>query len=236
MIQNRDPPFFDILVHSDQQQYLEMRESLSSDKKRYQRYHRTDTFDSILEDIKKFCVRHDGDDWKRSLVCGVCWLKGCIGINVKQLMLLLNKSKSNINGVLAKIGYVQDSSSDLKRELIEAIPFLRLNYLEQRFWTIRVNPTQTPVPSYFSSSEISSPEMPQFDSTPQPKRHTYPLIDLPGGDEIKKLFNVIDLKIEAGKECGIDPERFDFFADPVCCCPAGWISQNSNPNDIVSYA
>ena len=233
-MQKKDPPFFDILVHSDQQQYLELRENLSSEKNRYQRYHRTDAFDSILEEIKKFCVRHEADDWKRNLVCGVCWLKGCIGVNVKQLMLLLNKSKSNINGVLAKIGYVQDSSSDLKKDLIDAIPFLRGNYLEQRFWTIRVNPTQTPVPSYFSS-EISSPEITQFDTTPQPKR-AFPLIEVPGGDEIKKIYHVIDLKIEAGRECGIDPESYDFFSDPVCCCPAGWIAQVNTPNDLVSYA
>ena len=231
---NLTPPFFEILTSTDKEKYMQLRKSFSSEKNRYQRYHRMDAFDSTLEEIRKFCIKKDSDDWKRCVVCGICWLKGALGINVKQLMLLLCKSKSNINGVLSKIGYMQDQSSEKKKNLVETIPFLRGNYLEQRFWTIRVKPNEDTSDS-FNSSEVSSPEVVQAE-TPQPYvRKEYPLIDVPGGDVIKNIFDVINLKIEAGRECGIDPESLDFFSDPICCCPAEWITPIPS-NEMISFA
>ncbi|EAX93246.1 hypothetical protein TVAG_156100 [Trichomonas vaginalis G3] len=241
------PPYLDILVEEDRGRYLELRNNLCSDKMRYQRFRRTDTFDLILEEIHKFCIRNDSDDWKRCLVCGVCWLSSYIGINVKQLRILTDKSKSNINGVLAKLGYVQVQNTQHKKELIEAIPFLKGNYLEQRFWTIRSNPINTPCYSSGSDS-ASSPEMASspettsipevnYSQTPQPiiPRNLVGISADPNVYDMPNLFNVLDLKIRDGAVCGLEPSEIDFFADPVCCCPAGWIIPSISSQELLSY-
>ena len=238
--------FLEILVEADQQRYIELRDSLSSEKNKYQRFHRTDAFDSLLEQIKNFCIRGDDDDWKRCMVCGVCWPPNCIGVNVKQLMLTTGKSKSNINGVFTKMGYMVDSMNlDLKRELIDTIPFLKGNYLEQRFWTIRVNNSKTPIPKH-EDSFMSSPEMSSM--TPEPK-HTMmeAVIGQPGfntpapnpsviGDEMKTIFDIFSFEIKES-ECGehgmID---CDFFSDPACCCPSEWFTPTEPINNMLSFA
>ena len=240
--------FLDILVESDQKRYIELRDSLSSEKNKYQRFHRTDAFDNLLEQIKKFCIRGDDDDWKRCMVCGVCWPPNCIGVNVKQLMVTTGKSKSNINGVFTKMGYLVDSMNlDLKRELIDTIPFLKGNYLEQRFWTIRVNNSKTPVPkrddSFMSSPELSS-------MTPEPKHAIQTIIHqqqpsqnhnlqqqhIPMGDEMKSIFDIFSFEIK-DSECG-EHNLFDcdFFSDPACCCPSEWFTPTSPANSMISFA
>ena len=236
------PPYLNILVSSDQEQYAELRSALSSEKRRYQRFRRTDSFDEILNEIRHFCIRGNEDDWKRCLVCGICWPDGCIGVNVKQLALLINKSKSNINGVLAKLGYVSDnSSSEFKHRLIECLPILRGNHLEQRFWTIRYNPTMTPKPDY-NSVQISSPEesthsgeQKKISETPEPVRpHN---IDVPGGESVKSMFDITEMKICDHHECGAFCENFDFFSDAACCCQAEWFnSTDSSAEDMFSFA
>ena len=242
----KKPHFLDILVEADQKAYLELRDSLSSEKNKYQRFHRTDAFDSLLEQIKKFCIRHDDDDWKRCMVCGVCWPPNCIGVNVKQLMQTTGKSKSNINGVFTKMGYTVDTMNlDLKRELINTIPFLKGNYLEQRFWTIRVNNTKTPIPKRDDSS-MSSPEWSSL--TPEPKHLMVQALDsqrpnaqkeaqnLPFSDELKSTFDIFsfDLKdFECGEHNIVDS---DFFSDPACCCPSEWFTPTQSPGNMISFA
>lgn len=241
MIQE-EPSYLNILVDADKRRYGELRNFLRSEKMRYQRFHRMDTFDQILDEIRKFCIQGDEDDWKRCLVCGVCWMNGYTGINVKQLRYLTDKSKSNINGVLAKLGYIQVQSIQLKKELIETIPFLKGNYLEQRFWTIRSNPLSQHSNSNSSDSasspelSVSSPE--QYQSqTPQPymNEKKYNLVDMPKGEEIQNMFSVLDLKIRDGAVCGLDPSEIDFFADPICCIPAGLMIPCVNSNELLSF-
>lgn len=230
-------PFLDFLVEADRKRYLELRSTFCSDKMRYQRFKRMDTFDLILEELRRFCIKNDEDNWKRCLVCGVCWLNGYTGINVKQLRILTDKSKSNINGVLAKLGYVIVQNTQHKKDLIEAIPFLRGNYLEQRFWTIRLNPLNSNYNNINSDSQ-SSPEYPSspinISQTPQPTMKNE-LIDIPNGNEITNIFSVVDLKIKNGAVCGMDPTEIDFFADPICCCPAGWIIPSIDTRELLSF-
>lgn len=229
-----DVPYFNILVESDQTKYLELRKLLTSDNMRYQRNRRVYTFDSILDKIHSFCIRGDEDDWKRCMVCGVCWLNGLLAINVKQLQILTDKSKSNINGVLAKLGYSQAQNGVHKKELIDALPFLKGNYLEQRFWTIRVKPTSCQSPSSSCSEYASSPEV-QYSETPQPSIH-FDLVEPPCSRDLKNLFNVIDMKIFDGLECGADPNEIDFFGDVTCCCPAEWINPMAPTESLLTFA
>ena len=234
-------PYFDILVKSDQEGYLELKTSLSSEKRRYQRFHRTDSFEEIITEIKKFCIRNDCDDWKRCLVCGICWPQGCIGINVRQLALLIDKSKSNINGVFAKMGYVSDQGNiEFKRSLVEFLPILRGNHLEQRFWTIRYNPAMTPIAEY--SRQCSSPEdinksnevdmITHQSYTPEPMVRE---VDIPAKESLQDIFDKYEMKIRTDHECGTNCQLFNFFSDATCCCPHEWFGPSSSTENFFSF-
>lgn len=134
------PEFFELLSQDDQRQYQELQSKVGAPENRYNRNKRLQTFNEILDEIRFFCQRNDSDDWRRYLVCGVCWvgLNREIAINTRQLRLLIIKSKSTINGALAKMGYatVPVKTHD-PTEVIEMIPFLKTHPQELRQWTIR---------------------------------------------------------------------------------------------------
>ncbi|OHS96477.1 hypothetical protein TRFO_37333 [Tritrichomonas foetus] len=132
------PAFFSNLSPSDQLQYHELRRRLSSKNNRYNRNKRLETFQDTLQAIQTFCVRNSEDDWKRYLVCGICWIDEGICINTRQLRILLGKSKSSINGALQKIGYeTVPSKGNDAAPLVSKIPYLKQFFAEQRQWTIR---------------------------------------------------------------------------------------------------
>ena len=157
------PNFFDLLSESDQKDYYELRNSFTAPNCRNRRGKRLETFTETLDSIKSYAVRHQSDDWKRCLVCGVCWLDNSIAINIRQLTILVNKCKSSINGSLHKMGYFSSTShSDTNNALVTAIPLLNGNFPELRQWTIRQLAAVTPQPeiphySYSMSSLISTP-------------------------------------------------------------------------------
>jgi hypothetical protein len=55
---------------------------------------------NILTTVRNFVMWNETDDWKRALVCGICWLNADIAINTRQLRLLLSKCKSSINSMV----------------------------------------------------------------------------------------------------------------------------------------
>lgn len=131
-------PFYSNLSPSDQLQYRALQRKLASQINRYNRNKRIETFQENLNEIKKFCVRNDENDWKRYIACGICWIKDGICINTRQLRILLGKSKSAINGTLQKMGYdtIAPKGNDAE-PLIEVIPYLKNNFSEKRQWSIR---------------------------------------------------------------------------------------------------
>ena len=136
---NEKPKFLEFLSDEDQKHYEELRLKVGSPDNRYTRNRRLETLRSSLNSIREFCIRKDEDDWRRCLVCGIYWFdNGDIAINIRQLHLLIMKSKSTINGALAKMGYetIPTKGEDADR-LNEAIPFLAQQYNEFRQWTIR---------------------------------------------------------------------------------------------------
>ena len=151
-----EPPFYSKLSESDKFRYQELRRRLSSSENRYNRNKRLETFHEIIKQIEVFCIRNDEDDQIRCLVCGICWIKDGICVNTRQLRMLLNKSKSTINGSLQKIGYetVPAKGNDIL-QLIEAMPCLKTNFTEQRQWSIRKAKFQT---DYDNSHEKESQE------------------------------------------------------------------------------
>ena len=93
-----------------------------------------------LQNIKKI---HCRNDFKRSLVCGIVWLKNGIAINTHQLSILINKCKSSINGSFQSLGYgTIPTGCGTSNELITTFPFMRTNFAELRQWTMRMKVTQ----------------------------------------------------------------------------------------------
>jgi hypothetical protein len=133
------PTFYERLKPEDQVSYRTMQAVVSRPENRYNRFRRLATLRSSVDEIRKFCIRGDDSDCARCLVCGICWLdRDEIGINTRQLRLLIAKSKSSINGAFAKMNYVTLPSrgKELDR-LCRALPLLKEFPTELRQWTIR---------------------------------------------------------------------------------------------------
>ena len=132
------PNFFDLLSADDKIEYFKLKSSLDGTVSKRNRGHRVEAFGAILDEIQKYVERGDENDWKRSLVCGVCRMNNMIAINIRQLRLLITKCKSSINGSLQRLGYLTNPShAESWKMFIEKIPFLKNNYTELRQWTIR---------------------------------------------------------------------------------------------------
>lgn len=132
------PSFFQLLSDYDKIQYGYLRVALSGPMNKNQRNKRVETFVDALAAIKNFCIRGDYDDWKRCLVCGVCWLGDDIAVNTRQLRLLIFKCKSSINGSLLKMGFnITAGRTETAQKIIRHFPVVRDNTPEIRQWTIR---------------------------------------------------------------------------------------------------
>jgi hypothetical protein len=153
------PAFFELLPAQDQVGYQKLRAHVASTDRRYNRYRRVATMESILNDISIFCNRNDENDALRSLVCGIYWFRnGQIAINSLHLRILLGKSKSSINGVLAMMQYHPVTTNDEQRETLFAMfPPGRVEWADARQWTIRA-------PHTGMANAQDHFDLPQFDS------------------------------------------------------------------------
>jgi hypothetical protein len=132
------PPYWHLLTEPDKVAYLKIRQALSSSACRHQRHHAKDINKEILTTLQNFIVRNDGEDWKRAIVCGICWTGGGIAINTRQLRLMIAKCKSSINAMLQSIGYATvPTARDYTDHLVAFFPILKDNFPELRKWTIR---------------------------------------------------------------------------------------------------
>jgi hypothetical protein len=100
------PAYWELMGESDHAAYLTLRQTVSSSAWKHCRHHSNEVNRDILNTIHTFVIRSDADDWKRALVCGICWLRELIAINTRQLRLLVLKCKSSINAMFQNIGYV----------------------------------------------------------------------------------------------------------------------------------
>ena len=164
------PRFADLLSEKDLDLYRSLRSNLSSPSCRNCRNKRLENFNEMLNSIKEFSIRNDGDDWKRCLVCGVCWISDGIAINTHQLTVLLGKCKSSINGSLHRMKYVPfPSSNQASKELMELIPLLKNSFAELRQWTLRKQVVYTPQPQLKDESESKVETKNIGAITPKPK-------------------------------------------------------------------
>jgi hypothetical protein len=133
------PTFFDRLIPADQASYTTLRLHVSRSGLRYNRFHRLDTLQTIFDEIRLYCLKGDAFDGTRCAICGIAWLPfGDIAINTRQLRILIAKSKSSINGAIAKMNFVTLALKDEEIERLSvAMPLLRGHVKELRQWTIR---------------------------------------------------------------------------------------------------
>lgn len=139
-IGNEKIPFIDILSSNDKLSYEIMKNKFSSQDYRYNRNRRLSTSKEIFEEIRKYCEQgnKEEDQWKRYLVCGICFYEEYLAINTSQFRYLISKSKSTINDVLSKMGYITISNKNKSSsKLFEKIPFLLINQNEFKKWSIR---------------------------------------------------------------------------------------------------
>ena len=179
------PKYYDMLSKEDQTMYINLRSGLSSHACRNRRGKRLETFSDMMNTIKQYCIRNSDSDWKRCLVCGVCWLPTGIAVNTRHLSLLIDKCKSSINGSLQKMGYnTVQCRTEFSQPLIDQIPILKNNFNELREWTIRQYVASTPTPqygadiNYFYNAMMQSP-MPTFFS-PMPQTNFVPFMSSDG--------------------------------------------------------
>jgi hypothetical protein len=135
----RLPAFYEQMKPEDQDSYRTLQAAVGRPERRYNRFRRLTTLREIFGEIRQFCLRGDDRDFMRCLVCGICWLdREEIGVNTRQLRLLIAKSKSSINGGFAKMNYVTRPAKICEFErLCRALPPLKGFPGEFRQWTIR---------------------------------------------------------------------------------------------------
>lgn len=140
------PQYWNLLTEVDKNGYHNLKMAFNAGSIKRNRGHRIETFDGILDAIRRYAEQGNENDWKRFLVCGVCWMDQAIAINTRQLRLLISKCKSSINGSLQKLGFSTNTShSESWKILFSRIPLLKDNFTEIRQWTIRyrIPPTTT---------------------------------------------------------------------------------------------
>jgi hypothetical protein len=141
-----DPQYWELLSDDDKSAYNQLKRDFAMGSvRRGSRPNTSDTFDGMLEAIRLFAERDDGNNWRRFLVCGLCWMDNAIAINTRQLRLLISRCKSSINGSFQKLGYTASTShSDSWKILFPHIPLLKDHFNDLRQWTIRY---RTPAPA-----------------------------------------------------------------------------------------
>lgn len=165
--QDEDPLFIDLLSTEDKVIYNELREEFSSQKYKNRRNRSDNVFKSMIQLISDFINRDKNDVWKRSLVCGIVWIKDMIIINTHQLRILIDKCKSSINGSFQSIGYeALPSGEEYVSHIISLYPFMKNNYSELRQWTARklVNKNIVKKSVQASSKETQSQVLPKINS------------------------------------------------------------------------
>jgi hypothetical protein len=129
---------FGLLCPSDRQEYDRLRDNFHEDIGKSRKGERLDVFTDRLNQVRAFIERNDEDQWKRSLVCGVFFLRDSLALNIQQLRTLLGKCKSSINGSLQRLGYsALLPGHEAEQEFLSRIPSHCQEPSDLKRWTIR---------------------------------------------------------------------------------------------------
>ena len=130
--------YLHLLSDADAELFSRMLEVVGKERKSV-RFRRVQVFQDELLRIKQFCHQGDDNDWKRCLVCGICWLSDrLLAVNNQRLMSVLCRSKSAINDMLVKLKYRTEAITNENKCLVtDIIPYLENHPEELRHWTLR---------------------------------------------------------------------------------------------------
>ena len=146
--QEKIPQYWDRLSPADQQVYTQIQHDFSSANTENRKYKSTKVFCDFITTLKGFVMQGDDNDKNRALVCGIYWFGNTIAINTRQMMTLISKCKSSINGSFQALGYgTIPTGANSAMALIRLFPHLANNFSELRQWTVRQLLAQTPAPS-----------------------------------------------------------------------------------------
>jgi hypothetical protein len=97
------------------------------------------TFKSHLKHVHKFIRRGDNLDIYRGLVCGIEFGTNFILVNTKRLRVLMNRSKSCVNGCLQKLGYtISRQQQDISGFFSAVLPGINHVFCNSRQWCVRI--------------------------------------------------------------------------------------------------
>ena len=223
------PRFFNELSDNDKKEYLSLQEMFRSKFCRNNRNQRLQKFTEMLQAIQTYCIQPSNpvDDSKRCLVCGLCWMPNYLGVNIRQLIILLDKCKSSVNGSFQRAGYrVVSNNQEAMDELIRRIPILNNNFNEIREWTIRELTTMTPQPALPSFAPPQA--LMQQSQSPAPRlMRTLPT-------DLSFSFPPQQLQTPMPQIPQSSSEPSDFFDDPFALTPAFLVDDDrpeNNQND-----
>ena len=136
--QNNLPQYWQLLSEAEKQEYLKIQREFSSENPENKKYKSTKVFQDFIDRLKGFVMQGNAYDRNRALVCGIYWFNNSIAINSRQLMVIISKCKSSINGSFQALGYGSvPTGTNSTYALIKLFPHLAKNFSELRQWTIR---------------------------------------------------------------------------------------------------
>lgn len=132
------PQNWKLLNNADLRSYFDLQYQFQQETAKSPKGKRLDSFNEKLNKIKKFIEKGDGEDWKRSIVCGIFFsdLPNFLAIQIQQFKMLVGKCKSSINGSFQQLGYV--AQPQLEQEFLsKKIPLQFRNVTDFKKWSIR---------------------------------------------------------------------------------------------------
>jgi hypothetical protein len=185
-----EPRFLDLLFDEDLEEYRKMRAVFARSAHSILR---------ALQIIRDFVIRKDSEDWKRSLVCGVCWLSSeKLAINVRNLRFLLGMSRSQVHSALQKVGYITVPSSSY--DLYDKIPILEQDRMLAKEWTLKTMSPVTPQPAIPDFELPNKVEV--FPNSPMPDTASFGYVP-----------------VEDVRRAEFTRRADELFGDMFCCTP-----------------
>jgi hypothetical protein len=130
------PPACESLTPDEKEAFKALQAELGSADLRYARHCQLRTFTHALARLFAFCHLTEANRSRRYRACGICELSRGVAVNTRELTGVLHRSKSLVNALFVRIGFVpmQPSDADI-RELGTMIECLDPTVL--RNWTVR---------------------------------------------------------------------------------------------------
>ncbi|KAK8876110.1 hypothetical protein M9Y10_006297 [Tritrichomonas musculus] len=209
-------PINEFLSKEDYDYYQNLQNILSSHICRNCRNRRVESFNEILSAIRYFVDRTNQDIWKRCLICGVCWHKNYICVNIRRLSEFLGKCKSSVNGSLQRLylNSLQNKQQSFKI-LTEAIPYLKNHQDQLKMWSVRQFPYNSQIyNSLMASNQVTKQKSDKLHRNTQKKSQKYANLDK--NSQNGNSENKADLKQEiSSKPVKIEKEAENNFKDSM---------------------